>query len=241
MIRTTMSPHLLLAIASLFAAADRSMAQGSAFTGRVLTDSGLPLAGAEIVANAKRARSNAKGEFKLTSLVAGEHLVLVRMPGYSPKADTIEVADAGEVRREYRLSRTQAILPEVRSTTTLTDRRLEQFYSRKQFGMGRFLDSTEFANTVGMRTSDRLRRLPSVMVGRGRFSSEGYIWSSRGRCAANVWMDGLNLGTGFDVNTLDPSIILAIEWYPSPGMTPVEFSMVKRGASHCAVLVIWTK
>jgi hypothetical protein len=54
-------------------------------------------------------------------------------------------------------------------------------------------------------------------------------------------MDGLNLGTGFDVNTLDPSIILAIEWYPSPGMTPVQYSMVKRGASHCAAIVIWTK
>jgi len=24
-------------------------------------------------------------------------------------------------------------------------------------------------------------------------------------------------------------------------MTPVQFSMVKRGASHCAVLVLWTK
>jgi len=206
----------------------------------VLTDSGVPLAGAEVVLRAKRTNTNAKGEFKLASLTAGEHLVLVRMPGFAPKTDTIEVADAGDARREYRLSRVQATLPEVRSTTTLTDRRLADFYDRRRFGMGRFLDSTEFANTVGTRTSDRLRRLPGVMIGRGRFS-EAYVWSSRGRCAASVWMDGLNLGTGFDVNTLDPSIILAIEWYPSPGMTPVQYSMVKRGASHCAAIVIWTK
>ena len=57
---------------------------------------------------------------------------------------------------------------------------------------------------------------------------------------ASVWMDGLNLGTGFDVNMLDPSTILAVEWYSTPAMTPVQFSMVKRGASHCAVLFIWT-
>ena len=230
----------LLSIATLIAAPEASLAQGSAFTGRVLTDSGVPLAGAQVVLRAKRTNTNAKGEFKLASLTAGEHLVLVRMPGFAPKTDTIEVADAGEARREYRLSRVTAVLPEVRSTTTLTDRRLAEFYDRREFGMGRFLDSTEFANTAGTRTSDRLRRLPGVTIGRGRFS-DAYVWSSRGRCAANVWMDGLNLGTGYDVNLLDPSIILAIEWYPSPGMTPVQFSMVKRGASHCAVLVIWTK
>ena len=240
MIRATMSPHLLLAFASVFVAPHALRAQGSVFAGRVLTDSGLPLTGAEVVLSAKRTSTGAKGEFKLTSIIAGEHPVLVRMPGFAPKVDTIDVADAGEVRREYRLSRIQATLPEVPVTTTLTDRKLADFYSRKQFGMGRFLDSTQFAKSHGTRTSDRLRRLPGLMITRGRFS-EAFVVSSRGRCPASVWMDGLNLGTGFDVNMLDPSTILAVEWYSSPAMTPAQFSMVKRGASHCAVLVLWTR
>ena len=233
------SHYLLAPVAALLLAAT-AHAQGSTFAGRVLTDSGLPLAGAEIVLGAKRTNTGAKGEFRLTSLSAGEHSVLVRMPGFAPQVDTIEVADAGEVQREYRLSRIQSILPEVPVTTTLTDRRLADFYSRKQFGMGRFLDSTQFAKTNGTRTSDRLRRLPGLLITRGRFS-EAFVSSSRGRCAASVWMDGLNLGTGYDVNMLDPSTILAVEWYSSPAMTPAQFSMVKRGASHCAVLVLWTK
>ena len=230
----------LLGVASVFALPHALVAQGSTFFGRVLTDSGAPLAGAEVATNAVRARSNAKGEFKLTSLIAGEHLVLVRMPGFAPKTDTIEVADAGEARREYRLSPVQATLPEVPVTATLTDRRLAEFYDRKQFGMGRFMDSAQFANSHGIRTAEKLMRLPGLLIQRGRFS-DAYVMSSRGRCAASVWMDGLNLGTGFDVNSLDPGIILAVEWYPTAAMTPVQFSMVKRGASHCAVIVIWTK
>src|SRR5688572_29405022 len=146
------SQHLLAPIAALLLAAT-AHAQGSTFAGRVLTDSGLPLAGAEVVLGVKRTNTGAKGEFKLTSLTAGEHPVLVRMPGFAPKVDTIDVADAGEVRREYRLSRIQSILPEVPVTTTLTDRKLADFYSRKQFGMGRFLDSAQFAKSHGTRTS----------------------------------------------------------------------------------------
>jgi carboxypeptidase family protein len=230
----------LLGVASMFAVPHGLVAQGSTFFGRVLTDSGVPLAGVEVVLRAKRTNTNAKGEFKLASLTAGEHLVLVRMPGFAPKTDTIEVADAGEARREYRLSRVQATLPEVPVITTLTDRRLAEFYNRQQFGMGRFMDSAQFANAHGIRTAEKLMRLPGLLIQRGKFS-DAYVISSRGRCAASVWMDGLNLGTGFDVNSLDPGIILAIEWYPTAAMTPVQFSMVKRGASHCAAIVIWTK
>ena len=231
---------ILTVITATLCAPRALFAQGSTFAGRVLTDSGSPIAGSEVALTSKRANTNAKGEFKLTALSAGEHVVLVRMPGYAPRSDTIEVAEAGEVRREYSLSRIQAILPAVPVVATLTDRRLAAFYERKQYGMGRFLDSTQFAKTHGTRTSDKLMRLPGLLIQRGRFSNV-LVMSSRGRCAASIWLDGIDLGTGFDVNMLDPGTILAVEWYSSAAMTPVQFSMVKRGASHCATLVIWTK
>src|SRR5262245_5396167 len=94
-----------LALLAFVAIAPSVYAQGSTFSGRVLTDSGAPIAGAEVVLTAKRGNTNSKGEFRLAALQSGEHVVLVRMPGYAPRADTIDVADAGEVRREYRLSR----------------------------------------------------------------------------------------------------------------------------------------
>jgi hypothetical protein len=229
---------VLLAFATMAVDAN---AQGSRFTGRVLTDSGVPLAGAEVVLSADhRARTNDKGRFQLDSLRAGEHFVLIRMPGFAPEADTIDVADAGEVRREYRLSRIQATLPEVPVTTTLLDRRLADFESRRKFGAGRFLDSTQFAKSHGIRTSDRLIRLPGLLITRGRFS-DSYVMSNRGRCAASIWVDGVNFGSGIDVNMFDPGTIVAVEWYSSPATIPVQFIVTRRGVPNCAVLMLWTR
>ena len=65
-------------------------AQGSTFVGRVLTDSGSPIAAAEVLVSNQRTSTNEKGEFRVTSLKADQYQVLVRMPGYAPKTDTIK-------------------------------------------------------------------------------------------------------------------------------------------------------
>jgi hypothetical protein len=171
------------------------------------------------------------------------------MPGFAPAIDTILVADAGEARREFRLSRIQVILPEVPVTTTIIDRKLADFYERRNYGMGRFLDSTEFAKAAGTRTSDRLQRLAGLRILRGR-GLASYVSSTRSiaaqgqvQCQSNVWLDYMNVGQGFDVNTLDPSIILAIEWYAGSATMPARFAVpVKRGERpYCGTLVIWLR
>lgn len=221
----------------------------STFIGRVLTDSGVAIAGAEVVINALQLtqRSNAQGEFKFSAVPAGEHVVAVRMPGFAPKVDTIEVADAGEVRLDFKLARIEATLPLVPVTATLLDRKLSEFHSRRKFGMGRFLDSAEFANAHGILTADKLKRLPGLMVLRGRFS-EATVTSTRslarvgGRCTAMVWLDGVNLGPGYNVNQLHPGEIAAVEWYAGEATVPVQFSGPRRGQQPaCGVLVIWLR
>ena len=217
----------------------------STFIGRVLTDSGAAIAGAEVVINKLQLtqRSNAQGEFKFTAVRAGEHIVSVRMPGFAPKVDTIEVADAGEFRREYRLARIEVTLPEVPVTTSSLDRKLVEFHERRRMGIGRFMDSTEFAKAPGTRTSDRLKRFPGLQIGRGRFLSEAYVLTTRGgtgfrrTCAAAIWLDGVKM-TGFSVNQLDPSMISAVEWYAGPASVPAKFNVT---SAVCGVLVIWTR
>ena len=223
----------------------------STFIGRVLTDSGVAIAGAEVVINALQLtqRSNAQGEFKFSAVPAGEHIVTVRMPGFAPKVDTIELADAGEVRRQFKLTRIDATLPLVPVTATLLDRKLSEFHSRRNFGMGRFMDSAQFAKAHGTRTADRLRQLPGILVNQGRFSA-ATVSSTRGlaridgrKCTAAVWLDGINLGTGYDVNQLHPGEIAAVEWYAGDLTIPVQFSgPARRGQQpQCGVLVIWTR
>ena len=222
-------------------------AQGqSVFLGRVLTDSGVAIAGAEVFLNGPQSiqRTNATGEFRFTGVKAGEHIVGVRMPGFAPTIDTIEVADAGEVRRDFKLTRVETTLPEVPVTATLLDRKLSEFRERQRMGIGRFLDSAEFANARGTRTSDRLKKLPGLQIGRGRFLSEAYVLSTRGGsgfqngvCRAAIWLDGVKL-TDFSVNQLDPSMIAAVEWYAGPASVPAKFNVT---SAVCGVLVIWTR
>lgn len=240
------SHHLLLALASALLLADPpAHAQGSTFTGRVLTDSGVALASAEVVVNGpnRSARTDANGDFRLTRIPAGEHTVVVRMPGFAPKIDTIEVADAGEVRLDFRLAKIEATLPEVSVTTSPLDRKLSEFHERRRMGIGRFLDSAEFANAHGTRTSDRLKKLPGLKIGRGRFLSEAYVLTTRGgsgfrrECRAAIWLDGVKL-TGFSVNHLDPNMIAAVEWYAGPASVPAKFNVT---SASCGVLVIWTR
>jgi hypothetical protein len=226
-----------------------TQAQGTILVGRVLSDSGTVLMGAEVVLNGPQnaQRTNEKGEFKFTAVPVGFQIVGVRMLGFAPKVDTIDVADAGEVRREYRLSRIETTLPRVPVTATLLDRKLFEFLDRRKFGMGRFLDSAEFAKVARTRTSDKLSKLPGLMIVRGRglasyVTSSRSLTNSRGRCTANVWLDYINLGPGFNVNELDPSIIAAVEWYASTSAVPARFAVpAKPNAPYCGTLVIWLR
>ena len=79
-------------------------------TGRVLSDSGAVLVGAEVVLNGPQTlqRTNEKGEFSFARVPPGPQIIGVRMPGFAPEVDTIDVTDAGEIRRERRAGRREA-------------------------------------------------------------------------------------------------------------------------------------
>ena len=246
-------------------------AQVSTIFGRVLNDSGRALAGAEVVLNGPQnlQRTNERGEFTFTRVPPGFQIIGVRMAGYAPRVDTIEVEDAGEIRREFRLSRIEVTLPNVPVTTTPLDLKLAEFHERRRTsGGGRFLDSAEFANTRGTRMSDRLAKLPGVLIQRG-IGSEVFITNTRIRrpgepgsksmCRSLVWMDGVNLGVEFNVNQLNPASIAAVEWYagefvpaklaPQPRFSANSTTPAPGGARvnppipqyYCGVLVIWLR
>lgn len=268
-----MKVRVLLLMLCLTTAVHTAGAQVAVIFGKVLSDSGMVLVGAEVVLNGPQnlQRTDDKGEFRFSRVPAGFQIIGIRMAGFAPKIDTIEVEDAGEIRREYRLSRIETTLPRVPVTATskLLDLKLAEFHERrKTSGGGRFLDSAEFANTRGTRMSDRLSKLPGVLIQRGT-GSEVFITNTRIRkpgepgsksmCRSLVWMDGVNLGVEFNVNQLDPASIAAVEWYagefvpakltaqprysansttPAPGGAKVNAPIPQ---SYCGVLVIWLR
>src|SRR5687768_11376284 len=130
----------ILAISAMCGAiATPAYSQGSVLTGRVLSDSGIVLIGAEVVLNGPQnsQRTNDKGEFKFSGVPAGLQIVGVRMPGFAPRIDTIKVEEASEILREFKLSRIETTLPRVPVTTTLLDRKLVEFHERRGMGIGR--------------------------------------------------------------------------------------------------------
>ena len=77
-----MAPPRAAALIFICAIASTANAQGSTFFGRVLSDSGMILVGAEVVLNGPRnlQRTNERGEFRFTAVPGGYHVVGVRMP-----------------------------------------------------------------------------------------------------------------------------------------------------------------
>jgi hypothetical protein len=62
-------------------------------------------------------------------------------------------------------------------------------------------------------------------------------------CYAQVYVDDVLMNPTsptepFDVNTLAPERIEAVEWYAGPSQTPLKYSKMN---SRCGVLVIWTR
>ena len=238
-----MHRSLLFTSITLTLVASALQAQSS-IKGRVVFDSATAVAGAEVVLNGPQnsQRTNERGEFTFTRIAGGFHIIGIRMLGFVPLIDTIEVEDAGEIVRTYRLTRSDVTkLPEVPVTTTPLDQKLTEFHERRKGGVGRFLDSAQFANARGTRTSDRLAKLSGVTIQRGR-GSEVFVTNGRVRrpgepgarsmCRAMVWLDGVNLGIEYNVNQLDPSSIAAVEWYASNLTVPAKLAGAPRFAAN---------
>jgi hypothetical protein len=100
-----------------------------------------------------------------------------------------------------------------------------------------------------------VRMMPRALVGTtstGQGAIPGSAISARGpratTCYPDVYLDGVVVYSSgseeqmgdvrFDVNSIDPGIVSAIEFYSGPAQMPAQFN---RTGSACGALLIWTK
>jgi hypothetical protein len=141
--------------------------------------------------------------------------------------------------------------------------KLREFEERRMLGVGRFITDSLLEKNSNRQLSEVIGMLPGVRVVRG-MSSVGWIAGTRGSgsskmpapsemdvrrgarpgCYVTVMLDGGYVYSGrpgemlFDVNSLGPSQVAGIEFYPGASSVPLKF----RGAdTGCGLLVIWTK
>jgi hypothetical protein len=152
-----------------------------AFTGRVQTSAGEPLAEAEILMPSVNlaATSNARGEFRIEGVPPGVHSVQVRKIGYSFDQRQLEFVSAN-VDRTFTGERITLLDSLVRTERSYRDPNLDEFEERRRIGRGRFITRAEIASREGALLGSFMLQIPNLSV----HSAAGgeYVMSKSARC-----------------------------------------------------------
>ena len=225
-------------------------------TGTVLTDSTeSPIANAEVAIASLGfvTRSDAHGNFTIGKIPRGTYAVSARALGYSVLLTslTFDVGKHIEIdlllqiagRPAQQLSRVDVRAKSISGNNP----RIAEFDERMKFGIGTFITQPAFEKAEGRKLAEALiQRIPGMRT--VRFGSGRALVSERGvitingppHCYMRVVVDGFpqNVDDGFDIDTIDPLVISAGEFY-TVAQTPAQFNIA--GNAACGTLVLWTR
>ncbi|MGH7679239.1 MAG: carboxypeptidase regulatory-like domain-containing protein [Gemmatimonadaceae bacterium] len=245
--------QVLIAAGERFARLDLMVDRTAPFTaslaGFVLVDSTqAPIAEAEVSLPSlgKNTFTNQRGEFRINELPAGTHEVSVRRIGYGPLTANISFAPNETVERRVFLSKT-VVLDTVAVSAQAT---IPEFEENKRLGIGQFLTRADLAKLESQTMGSIFGQMRGAQVtSDGMNPNRKYLTTSRVRsltrgCYALVYVDRVLMYAGkeeeplFDLNSISPDRIEAIEYYATPAGTPLKYATLN---SQCGVLVIHTR
>lgn len=265
----------IVLVAALFTAvamvptAARAQQKLAVLKGNVLTDSSeLPIRGAEISVPRLRLTTTSAldGTFRLTGVVPGREIVMVKRIGFMPVTTTLNFAPGDSIDTDFILVPSVQTLPGVKVKGRAFDRRFAEYERRRAEGFGRFLDTEQLDKMQARLLAEVLNTIPGPQIYRSNMSSAAWIASSRGQqsinntfevdqldigrgapngqCYAAVFLDGTPVFTAqrgqplFDINSIPTVSVRAIEYYAGAGTMPPEFN---GSRNTCGAVVIWTK
>lgn len=261
-------PVSWLAFCGMLLAARLPAQATGALTGRVVDDrTGQSLAGVEvsIAAISRSVSTDSSGHFALRDITAGRYQVVLRKVGYQQSSTTITITGADGPEQLLRLAPAPTELAKVYVVTTPADRRLTTFEAHRTARMGgSFLTAAQLEKERGRSLADVLQAVSGADIvrisgGNAYFATRrGYDsimnmprvtkWdqargASTGLCYAAVVVNDVFVYTGdgeelFDLNSLAPTDILAVEVYKGGATMPLEYNAMRK---TCGLLVIFTK
>lgn len=246
---------------------------GGQVRGSVMTIEGLPIAEAEIriVGTGQTALSDSAGRFAIRGLSQGDHVVQARRIGYKSaqfratlESDT-EVKEVRIVleRGTYQLPEVVVAARQLKPIEYAWTTRFDDFFRRKQVGLGHYIMKEEIDRRGAGRTPSLLAGIRSVKLRFRHAGVSGTDVEFTGCDRVGVWIDGNKQrnpdipvtslqGTGgmahakrpndsgkITASYLErvlPSQIEMIEVYRGPAEMPAEFI-----DDSCAAIAIWTK
>lgn len=212
-------------------------------TGKVRDKAGRPLVGArvQLVGTARAASTRTTGEFTLDSLPSGTQTVSVRLLGYAPVEQAVDLSAREAKTVTLTMDNFIPVLETVR-VNAQRERALDDvgFARRKRTGMGWYMEGDAIRNRNALNFSDLLRGAPGIRITQSQ--NRQIIQSSRdpqGGCV-NIWVDGTlwqQLEPGDVDDFVKPHELAALEVYSSTS-TPAEYA--PAGRSSCSTIVGWT-
>jgi hypothetical protein len=216
-----------------------------------VTDSSLkPLQGAFVTVLGTKLRigTGPNGRFRITSVPAGQYLIIVKRVGYRPTSGAIEVRANDTLRLAYTLEPISTELDPVVIAEKPFSLRLGEFAARRRAGFGEFMTQEEIEAKNTVFPTELFRRFQSINVSPSRSSviTEWYALSKReggsismGACPLAVYLDNVPLPTPFNLDLLpSPRDLAAVEVYSGASTVPPQFGGFNHG---CGVILIWTR
>jgi hypothetical protein len=250
-----------------FARAELTLARNAVtdfatLAGTVVDSAGRPIVAANVVVPelSKSTLTDAAGGFRIDGLPAGSQRVFVRRIGYRAIDTNLAFPIGRTLQRRFELTRA-VTLDSVIVNEAAVDKGMASFEDNRRLGLGHFLTRADLAKLEGgPSTSSVLQSFNGLSMVRGQ-GGRAWITGAHGlrlvnpdaqdktlgahqSCYAQVYLDRTPIYQGrdseplFDVNSIPPSQIEAIEYYATPAQTPAEYTRLN---STCGVLVIWTR
>ncbi len=234
--------------------------------GRVVNvASGVPVTGAEITVAGTKMQSDSVGRFTLTATTRDSILVNIRKIGFVAANFGGVFSENTEQPITFGLRPIAPVLDTITVRRAVGLLATRGFDERRRNGIGSFLNRAQLESHGPRQLGEILAgafgaRLVRMSNGQAALASSrggaGLGGKSRGgdpsdflrgakrACYTQVFVDGVRVFAPaegaplFDVNSLDPTEIEAVEYYRGPAETPVRFATPD---SECGTLVVWTR
>ena len=229
----------------LLSKADSGTKVGNArVSGRIILEGSATNAGSrvEVVGTDVVALTNENGEFTLSNLPSGSHVLLARHLGFGAEMMPVDLSAREPKRVTMRLPKFVAVIDPV----TVTAKRVASldkvgFNQRKKGAVGYFLDPEQIKRMNPTYLTDILRQVPGLRVS---YSPQGDVVSGTrgvgGSGCVQYYVDDMpwqSAGTG-DINSfVNGSEVVGAEIYQGPN-TPPQYT---RSMTDCVTIVLWTK
>jgi hypothetical protein len=212
-------------------------------SGRVVLEGAVSNAGSrvEVVGTNQIAMTNENGEFSISKLPSGSHVLLVRHLGFGAETVPVDLTSRQAQRVTVKLPKFVAMLDPV-VVKARSQGALEKvgFAQRQKSGMGYYLGPDQLKNMNPQYLTDILRRVPSLRV---QSSSDGdVVSSSRGTGSGCVQyyvddMPWMSASPGDINNFVNANEVVAVEVYQDTN-TPAQYT---RAGGGCTTIVLWTR